>query len=132
MAAARFCDTVSTCKSNAAVLTGRCHNATVPISVHLDHATDAEHIELALSLAEEGTVLDSIMIDASHADTDEENIAIAAPYIARAQDLGMATEVELGRLEGGEAGLREITGGMLTDPAKAVHFMKGCVYRRVG
>ena len=36
----------------------------------------------------------------------------------------MSVEVELGRLEGGEAGLREITGGMLTDPDKAQVFMK--------
>jgi fructose-bisphosphate aldolase class II len=37
---------------------------------------------------------------------------------------GVATEVELGRLEGGEAGLRVISGSMLTDPAKAENFMK--------
>jgi fructose-bisphosphate aldolase class II len=36
----------------------------------------------------------------------------------------VATEVELGRLEGGEAGLREITGSMLTEPDKAEAFMK--------
>jgi fructose-bisphosphate aldolase class II len=41
----------------------------VPIAVHLDHATDPEHLELALSLAEQGIAkFDSIMVDASHAD----------------------------------------------------------------
>ena len=40
----------------------------MPISVHLDHATDPEHLELALSLAEQGIAFDSIMVDASHAD----------------------------------------------------------------
>jgi hypothetical protein len=35
--------------------------------------------------------------------------------------------VELGRLEGGEAGVREITGEMLTDPSKAEVFMRECV-----
>ncbi|OCF33683.1 tagatose-bisphosphate aldolase [Kwoniella heveanensis CBS 569] len=100
------------------------HNASVPISVHLDHATDAEHLELSIGLAEKGIKFDSIMVDASHADNEEENIAIAVPYIKRCVAAGVATEVELGRLEGGEAGLREITGGMLTDPANAEHFMK--------
>ncbi|KAL1742136.1 ketose-bisphosphate aldolase [Schizophyllum fasciatum] len=102
------------------------HQASVPISVHLDHATDAEHMELALGLAEkEGIKFDSIMCDASHADTDEENIAIARPYVARAHALGIAIEVELGRLEGGEAGLRMISDAKLTDPAKAEAFMRG-------
>ncbi|EJT49855.1 hypothetical protein A1Q1_01007 [Trichosporon asahii var. asahii CBS 2479] len=100
------------------------HNASVPISVHLDHATSAEQLELVLGLADKGTKFDSIMVDASHADTDEENIAIARPWIERCNRLGIATEVELGRLEGGEAGLREITGAMLTDPAKAEEFVK--------
>ncbi|OWZ31296.1 tagatose-bisphosphate aldolase [Cryptococcus neoformans] len=100
------------------------HNASVPISVHLDHATDPEHLELSIGLAEKGIKFDSIMVDASHADTDEENIAIAVPYIKRCRAAGVATEVELGRLEGGEAGLREITGAMLTDPANAEEFMK--------
>ena len=36
--------------------------------MHLDHATDPDHIELALKLAEEGIAFDSIMVDASHAD----------------------------------------------------------------
>ncbi|KAI3611394.1 fructose-bisphosphate [Moniliophthora roreri] len=99
--------------------------ASVPIAVHLDHATDPEHLELALSLAEQGIAFDSIMVDASHADSDEENIAIAKPYVERARKLGIAVEVELGRLEGGEAGLRMISDAKLTDPAKAVEFMKG-------
>uniref|UniRef100_A0A0W0FCQ5 Fructose-bisphosphate aldolase n=1 Tax=Moniliophthora roreri TaxID=221103 RepID=A0A0W0FCQ5_MONRR len=93
--------------------------ASVPIAVHLDHATDPEHLELALSLAEQGIAFDSIMVDASHADSDEENIAIAKPYVERARKLGIAVEVELGRLEGGEAGLRMISDAKLTDPAKA-------------
>ncbi|ORY26023.1 ketose-bisphosphate aldolase [Naematelia encephala] len=100
------------------------HSASVPIAVHLDHATDQEHLELSIGLAESGIKFDSIMVDASHADTDQENIDIAVPYIKRCAAAGVATEVELGRLEGGEAGLREITGAMLTDPAKAEDFMK--------
>lgn len=115
------------------------HNASVPISVHLDHATDAEQLELAVGLAEQGIKFDSIMVDASHADVglsgnenqneltiqeDSENIAIAVPWIKRCVAAGVATEVELGRLEGGEAGLRQIEGTIMTDPSKAEEFMK--------
>ncbi|KAG6867924.1 hypothetical protein C0993_009518 [Termitomyces sp. T159_Od127] len=101
------------------------HQASVPIAVHLDHATNPEHIELAFSLAEQGIAFDTIMVDASHAETDEENIDLACPYVERARKLGMPVEVELGRLEGGEAGLRVISDAKLTDPGKAEAFMKG-------
>ncbi|EGO03100.1 hypothetical protein SERLA73DRAFT_176616 [Serpula lacrymans var. lacrymans S7.3] len=101
------------------------HQASVPIAVNLDHATDPEHLELALSLAEQGIAFDSIMVDASHADTDEENIVLARPYVQRAEKCGIAVEVELGRLEGGEAGLRMISDAKLTNPDKAETFMKG-------
>ncbi|KAK4688484.1 fructose-bisphosphate aldolase, class II, partial [Tremellales sp. Uapishka_1] len=100
------------------------HSASVPIAVHLDHATDVEHLELAVGLAEKGIAFDSIMVDASHADTDEENVSLAVPWIKRCIAAGVATEVELGRLEGGEAGLRVISGSMLTDPAKAEAFIR--------
>jgi fructose-bisphosphate aldolase class II len=41
----------------------------VPIAVHLDHATTAEALELAIGAAEKhGVKFDSIMVDASHAD----------------------------------------------------------------
>jgi fructose-bisphosphate aldolase class II len=133
-------------------LTASAHNAKVPIAVHLDHATSAEALEFAIGLAEKkGIKFDSIMVDASHADvsggwacrafcpnmygrpenwtpqTEEENIAIAVPFIKRCNAQGISTEVELGRLEGGEAGVREITGEMLTDPSKAEVFMQRCV-----
>lgn len=59
--------------------------------------------------------------------TDEENIALARPYIERARKYGIAVEVELGRLEGGEAGLRMISDAKLTNQKNADMFMKGCV-----
>lgn len=58
------------------------------------------------------------------AQTDEENIAVARPYIERAQNVGIAVEVELGRLEGGEAGLRMMSDAKLTDPKKAETFIR--------
>ncbi|PAV15500.1 aldolase [Pyrrhoderma noxium] len=99
--------------------------AKVPVSVHLDHATDAEHLEFVLELAQQGIRFDSIMVDASHAETDEENILIAKPYISRSVQLGIAVEVELGRLEGGEAGLRALANARLTDPHQAESFLGG-------
>ncbi|CAO1613021.1 unnamed protein product [Parajaminaea phylloscopi] len=100
-----------------------CHEAQVPISVHLDHAGTDEDIDLALTWAEQGVALDSIMIDCSHHDTDEDNIKQALPHCKRALKLGMAVEVELGRLAGGEQGVREIPEGALTKPDKAEKFL---------
>ncbi len=58
------------------------HNASVPIAVHLDHATDAEHLELAIGLAEtKGIKFDSIMVDASHADVRPSSHLFSKPEI---------------------------------------------------
>lgn len=47
------------------------------------------------------------------------------PRIISADNIaGVATEVELGRLEGGEAGLRDVSGTIFTDPSKAENFLK--------
>ncbi|GHJ88970.1 hypothetical protein NliqN6_5372 [Naganishia liquefaciens] len=99
------------------------HSATVPISVHLDHATTEKDIDTALTFAERGTAFDSIMVDASHADTDEENLQECRRHTARATKAGVAVEVELGRLEGGEAGLRVVSDAQLTNDSKAEMFM---------
>lgn len=117
------------------------HSASVPIAVHLDHATTEEDIDTALTFAERGTAFDSIMVDASHADTDEENLEEVRlsvsfwwqcvdsrffqcrRHTARATKAGVAVEVELGRLEGGEAGLRVVSDAQLTNDSKAEMFM---------
>lgn len=54
------------------------HSASAPVSVHLDHATTEEDIDTALRFVEEGVPFDSIMVDASHADTDEENLEVVS------------------------------------------------------
>lgn len=48
----------------------------------------------------------------------------AKPHIARATAARVPVEVELGRLAGGEAGLRTIDDAQLTNPAVAEEFMK--------
>ncbi|PPR04672.1 hypothetical protein CVT24_011889 [Panaeolus cyanescens] len=102
----------------------RTRRATIPMSVHLDHAVKENDIEYALQLAENGVAFDSIMIDASAKKTDEDNLAFMEPYIQRAHKHNIAVEVEFGHMEGGLVGL-EKTGGMrLTDPHSATEFMK--------
>lgn len=86
--------------------------------MHVDHAGTDEDICRVLDFADQGAAVDSIMIDCSHHDTDEDNIAMAKPYCERAAKLGMVVEVELGRLAGGEEGVRTIDEGALTKPAK--------------
>ncbi|PWN88800.1 aldolase [Acaromyces ingoldii] len=100
-----------------------CHSASVPISVHVDHVGTDEDIARVLDWAEQGVQVDSMMIDCSHHDTDEENIAMAKPYCQRAAKLGMAVEVELGRIMGGEQGVRTMDDGALTRPEKAEQFL---------
>ncbi|CAO1632904.1 unnamed protein product [Jaminaea pallidilutea] len=100
-----------------------CHAAKVPIAVHVDHAATDEDIGRVLDFADQGAAVDSIMIDCSHHDTDEDNIKAAKPHCIRAKKLGMAVEVELGRLSGGEDGVQTITEGALTDPSKAERFL---------
>lgn len=95
-----------------------CHGAKVPIAVHVDHAGTDKDIKRVLDFADQGAAVDSIMIDCSHHDTDEDNIAMAKPYCDRAAKMGMVVEVELGRLAGGEDGVRTIDEGALTKPAK--------------
>lgn len=63
-------------KSFLRYLVDLAHSASVPIAVHLDHATTDEDIDTALTWAEQGVAFDSIMVDASHAETDEENLEI--------------------------------------------------------
>ncbi|PPQ82795.1 hypothetical protein CVT25_009284 [Psilocybe cyanescens] len=99
--------------------------ASVPISVHLDHATDPEQVQFALDLAEKGIPLDSIMLDGSRAETDEENIALTKPYVELFHKCGVAVEVELGRVEGGEQGLRGVSNARPTDPKKVRAFLEG-------
>lgn len=95
-----------------------CHAAKVPISVHVDHAGTDEDITRVLDFADQGAAVDSIMIDCSHHETDEDNIAMAKPYVERATKLGITVKVELRRLAGGEDRVRTIDEGALTKPSK--------------
>ena len=97
-----------------------CHAASVPVSVQVDHAQEPEDIKWILEeLAEKQNIkVDSIMIDASHADNDDENIKQAKPFVDKAVSLGIAVEVELGRIMGGESGIKTADEAVFTQPDK--------------
>ena len=97
-----------------------CRSASVPMSLHLDHAQSAEEIHAA---AETGK-FDSIMVDMSHYDK-EENLAKTKELVAYCHSKGISTEAEPGRINGGEAGVQD-TGdmeGILTTPEEAQRFI---------
>ena len=95
--------------------------ASVPIAVHLDHCQDAETVKLATTLP-----FDSIMVDASH-HPKEDNLRITAELTQYCHEMGIATEAEPGRLEGGEDGISDTTdlSGLLTTPEEAQQFIDG-------
>lgn len=79
--------------------------ATVPISIHLDHAQDPDIIKLAADTLP----FDSIMVDMSHYEK-EENLQRTEELVAYCRERGIATEAEPGRIEGGEDGVMDTEG----------------------
>ena len=94
--------------------------ASVPITVHLDHAQTPEVIKYA---ADTGS-FDSIMVDMSHYDKAE-NLRLTKELTAYCHDRGIATEAEPGRIEGGEDGVKDTAEleGMMTTPEEAKEFV---------
>lgn len=81
------------------------HCATVPISIHLDHAQD----EGVMKLATDTLPFDSIMVDMSHHEK-EENLVKTAKWVRYCNERHIATEAEPGRIEGGEDGVVDTAG----------------------
>lgn len=75
-------------------------SASVPISLHLDHAQD----ELQIREVVEHLPFDSIMVDMSHYD-HEENLAKTKTLTHLCHEKGIAVEAESGRINGGEDGI---------------------------
>ena len=97
-----------------------CKSASVPISLHLDHAQDEDSIKRAAAMP-----FDSIMVDMSHHEK-EENLQRTAELVKYCHERGIATEAEPGRINGGEDGVKD-TGdleGMLTTPEEALQFVE--------
>ncbi len=103
-----------------------CRSATVPVTLHMDHAQDPEVIKkVALIKAEDGTpAFDSIMVDMSHYEK-EENLAKTKELVALCHEQGIATEAEPGRIEGGEDGVADTADleGMMTTAEEVDDFI---------
>lgn len=95
-------------------------NASVPVTVHLDHAQEPEIVKRAADMGG----FDSIMIDMSHFEK-EENLRLTAELTKYCHDKGIACEAEPGRIEGGEDGVGDTVDleGLLTTPDEAQRFV---------
>ena len=80
-------------------------SASVPLSLHIDHAQNVEHIrEIIATLP-----VDSVMVDMSHYD-EQENLEKTKILAKECHDKGIAVEAESGRIEGGEDGIADTEG----------------------
>ncbi|KAI5251631.1 aldolase [Aureobasidium subglaciale] len=94
--------------------------ASVPVSVHLDHAQD----ETLIRQAADTLPFDSIMVDMSHYEKAE-NLSKTEELVQYCHDRGIATEAEPGRIEGGEDGVADTADleSMLTTPDELSEFI---------
>ncbi|CAK7244696.1 MAG: hypothetical protein STHCBS139747_006241 [Sporothrix thermara] len=97
------------------------HSASVPVSLHLDHAQTPELVRRAADIPD---AFDSIMCDMSHYEK-EENLQLTRELVDYCHARGIATEAEPGRIEGGEDGVAETVDleAVLTTPEQAEEFV---------
>ncbi|MCR2052332.1 class II fructose-bisphosphate aldolase family protein [Actinomyces bowdenii] len=88
--------------------------ASVPVVVHLDHATDVDLIKEAVELG-----LTSVMYDGSRLD-DEANRRTTTEVVEHCHGAGVSVEAELGEV-GGKDGVH--APGVRTDPEQAARFV---------
>ncbi len=103
-------------ESFAPVMVRMAQNATVPVAVHLDHATS---IELILRAVHSGFT--SVMIDASEKPF-KDNVAITKQVVQICCTFDVSVEAELGHVSGGE-GLYKDDDYIYTDVSKAKIFV---------
>ncbi|KAF1359227.1 fructose-bisphosphate aldolase [Lizonia empirigonia] len=76
--------------------------ATIPLSLHIDHAQNEEHIrEIVATLP-----VDSVMVDMSHYE-EAENLEKTERLTKECHAKGIAVEAESGRINGGEDGIAD-------------------------
>ncbi|CRL29331.1 Ketose-bisphosphate aldolase, class-II [Penicillium camemberti] len=94
--------------------------ATVPVTVHMDHAQTPEIIRYAADMGG----FDSIMVDMSHYEKAE-NLSLTRELVEYCHARGIATEAEPGRIEGGEDGVADTADleGLLTTPEESREFV---------
>ncbi|KAI0134790.1 ketose-bisphosphate aldolase [Xylariales sp. AK1849] len=97
------------------------HSASVPVSLHLDHAQTPELVRRAADIPDG---FDSIMCDMSHYEK-EENLKLTGELVQYCHERGIAAEAEPGRIEGGEDGVAETADleGLLTTPIESEEFV---------
>jgi fructose-bisphosphate aldolase class II len=94
--------------------------ATVPIAIHLDHCQD----ESLVRLAADTLPFDSIMVDMSHYE-QEENLAKTKELVAYCHARGITAEAEIGRINGGEDGVKiPDMEAVLTTPEEVEQFIE--------
>lgn len=76
--------------------------ATVPLSLHIDHAQNVDHIRKIIATLP----VDSVMVDMSHFD-EAENLEKTRILTKECHAKGIAVEAESGRIEGGEDGIAD-------------------------
>lgn len=97
-----FPSTVSQLPTLAWAAAAAVKSASVPLSLHLDHAQDEAQIRaIAAALS-----FDSIMVDMSHYD-HHENLEKTKALTRVCHDRGIAVEAESGRINGGEEGIAD-------------------------
>jgi fructose-bisphosphate aldolase class II len=98
-------------------------SASVPVSLHLDHAQSEDIIKIAADMPD---AFDSIMVDMSHYEKDE-NLAKTAKWTKYCHERGIATEAEPGRMDGGEDGVAspDLEGVLTTPEVGAQHLVEG-------
>ncbi|MEG1993655.1 MAG: class II fructose-1,6-bisphosphate aldolase [Oscillospiraceae bacterium] len=103
----------------AALVRLAAEEASVPVSLHLDHGTSFDKI---IGCIRNGWT--SVMIDGSHFPL-EENIAVTKEIVNIAHAVGVSVEAELGRLSGIEDNISvEEKDSIYTNPQEAVTFVK--------
>lgn len=94
-------------------------SASVPVTLHLDHAQSEEAIRDAANTG----CYDSIMVDMSHHEKAE-NLRLTKELTAYCHERGIVTEAEPGRITGGEDGVQDTAEleAIMTTPEEAQQF----------
>src|SRR5690606_37219973 len=87
------------------ILSNLAKNATVPITVHLDHGSNLENVKKAIDIG-----FSSVMIDASHM-SYEENVKTVQEVVEYAKKYGVSVEAELGMMPSSGIGGEETASG---------------------
>jgi len=97
------------------------HSASVPVSLHLDHAQKPELVRRAADIP---GAFDGIMCDMSHYEK-EQNLELTKQLTEYCHNLGIISEAEPGRIEGGEDGIGDTVDleAVLTTPEQAEEFV---------